>query len=370
MAKNQPCKLTYSYSEDTKKLTLSYSGDANLHSLKKPWSDSLELIKRYHPDSVEIDLDALESYDSAFVHLLSQLKTSPEIQQLTLKSENYTIAKLFNVYDHIEDSTLEQHTRQTPLFETIGRGIWALPQLCSRGLSLFGELLLKTPRLKTFARFFMHELYQAGPKGLSIIALMGFILGIILTFQGAIALAMFGAKSYSVNMVVIAMTREIGPLMTALVVSGRSVAAFASEIGSMNVNQEIDALQTMAIDKTEFLILPKVCAVILTIPLLSLYMLLFSFIGCALIFMTFGYSTAFYMTQLSQSLSLTNLIGGLIKVTIFGAIIAIIGCTYGLKAKQSSSAVGMATTKSVVMSIIMIAIVDGIFAVIFYQLGI
>jgi phospholipid/cholesterol/gamma-HCH transport system permease protein len=158
--------------------------------------------------------------------------------------------------------------------------------------------------------------------------------------------------------------------MTGFVVAGRSVAAFAAEIGTMSVNQEIDALQTMDIDKTKFLMLPKIAAVMTTLPLLNLYMLLAGFVGCLLVFVSLGYSINLFYQELANAIRIPDLLEGLLKAMIFGAVIASIGCINGLKARQGSTSVGMAATRSVVSSIVMIAVIDGVFAVIFYNLGV
>lgn len=365
-------QLNHVHFKNEAALMIQYSGDINVYHLKKIWSESLALIRRYCPKKISIDLDALKSYDNAFVHLLSKLNTLQKGSQnaLVFKSDQYPIISLFNLYNNVEDVAPEKIVKKRPLLETIGRTTFSTYQSVSNSITFLGQLILKSVYLKSFLTVLVKELCEAGPKALFIIALMGLILGIILSLQGAFVLAVFGAQVYIVKMVVITLTRELAPLMTAFIVTGRSVAAFGAEIGAMSVNQEIDALETMRIDKIPFIIIPKVFSIICTIPLLNLYMLFFGFLGCGIVFIGLGYSVEFYYAQLSQAFALKDLWGGLFKVIVFGAIIASIGCNYGLQARHGPSSVGVATTKSVVMSIVMIIIADGIFSVLFYKLGI
>ncbi|MEM9243461.1 MAG: ABC transporter permease [Pseudomonadota bacterium] len=364
-------QLSYHYTDKENLLVLKYAGDIAIHDVQEIWSTSLSLLEHYHPHNLIIDLDAVNNYSDAFVHLLCKLKTVQQRRssQFKFKSEQYALINLFNLYDQIEDEALTK-VKKLGIIETVGMAAINLWHTIQQSFVFIGELLLKSWRIKNFLGFFAKEIFESGPKALFITALMGFILGVILTYQGVLVLALFGAQVYVVNMVVIALTREIVPLMTAFIVAGRSVAAFAAEIGSMNVNQEIDALQTMKIDKMSFLILPKILSIILTIPVLNLYMLFFGIIGCGVIFVSLGYPVEFYYSHLKEAFLLLDLIGGLVKVTVFGAIIACVGCAYGLNAKKGAGAVGMATTKSVVTSIVLIIIADGIFSVVFYKLGI
>ncbi len=293
-------------------------------------------------------------------------------QAMQFKRKDYPLLKLYTFYTDKSTSTptYKTKTRSPSLISRTGLYVFSALSTFVQICIFIGELLRKATSLKQYFKCWIYELYQAGPKGIPIVTLIGLLLGVILSFQGAIVLSTFGAQIYIVRMVVISLSRELAPIMTAFVITGRSVAAFAAEIGTMSVNQEIDALKTMDIDKTEFIILPKVTAIMTVLPLLNLYMLLAGFIGCLVVFLTLGYSANLFFDQLKNTINASDLLEGLIKTIVFGAVIASIGCINGLKAKQGSTAVGMAATRSVVSSIVMIAVLDGIFAVIFYNLGV
>ena len=365
--------LQNKYIAATKTLKLTFGGDINLSDIATIWRTSLAILKQYPYKTLYIDLDKVEKYDNTFIHLLTKLQqTQQSSQQIQFKSQDYPLLKLYEFYSKKANKTPTdtKQAKSISFIKKTGIYIFSAFATLTRTIIFTGELLCKTASLKKYFKCWVYELYQAGPKSIPIITLIGLLLGIILSFQGAIVLSTFGAQIYIVRMVVISLSRELAPIMTAFVVTGRSIAAFAAEIGTMSVNQEIDALKTMDIDKTEFIILPKVMAITTMLPLLNLYMLLAGFIGCLLIFLTLGYSANFFFEQLKNTINAGDLFEGLLKAMVFGTVIASIGCINGLKAKQGSTAVGMAATRSVVSSIVMIAVLDGIFAVIFYNLGV
>jgi phospholipid/cholesterol/gamma-HCH transport system permease protein len=212
---------------------------------------------------------------------------------------------------------------------------------------------------------------QAGIEAAPIVALVSFLMGIILAFVGAIQLQQFGAAIYVANLVGIAMVRDLSALMTGIVMAGRSGAAYAAEIGSMQVNEEVDALTTIGVSPVEFLVLPRVLALVFMMPLLTIYSDAVSIIGGMLVGVTMlDQSFTAYVVQTTGAVSLTHLIPGLIKGTTYGAIVAMAGCLRGLQSGRSSLAVGAAATSAVVTSIVLIIAAAGVFSVISYQLGI
>ncbi len=212
---------------------------------------------------------------------------------------------------------------------------------------------------------------QAGVEAAPIVALVSFLMGVILAFVGAIQLQQFGAAIYVANLVGIAMVRDLSALMTGIVMAGRSGAAYAAEIGSMQVNEEVAALTTIGVSPVEFLVLPRVLALILMMPLLTIYSDAVSIIGGMLVgVVMLDQSFTAYIVQTTDAVSLTHLIPGLIKGTTYGAILAMAGCLRGLQSGRSSLAVGAAATSAVVTSIVLIIAAAGVFSVISYQLGI
>lgn len=208
----------------------------------------------------------------------------------------------------------------------------------------------------------------AGVNALPIIILIGFLMGLIMSFQSAVPLKQFGAEIYVGKLLVISMTRELGPLVTAIILAGRSGSAFAAEIGTMSVNEELNALETMGLSPVRFLVVTRVLAAMAMTPILTVFFNLAALVGGALVMRTFGYPLVTYLNQLSTSASVGDIIGGLFKATVFGLLVCAIGCQRGLRASGGPSAVGDATTSAVVSGITLIAMSDGIFAVVFYAL--
>ncbi|MHC4187872.1 MAG: MlaE family ABC transporter permease, partial [Planctomycetota bacterium] len=199
--------------------------------------------------------------------------------------------------------------------------------------------------------------------------LLGFLIGLILAFQSAIAMQKFGAQIYVADLVVIVLFRELGALITAVIFAARSGSAFAAEIGTMKVNEEIDALTTMGLDPVKFLAVPRMLAGLFMMPLLTMFNLLFGLIGCGMVMASLGFPFVTFMNRIQQACSLSDFTGGMIKTFVFGMIIAVVGCLRGLQTKTGASAVGDSATKAVVTSIIAIVIVDGVFAVVYYYIG-
>jgi phospholipid/cholesterol/gamma-HCH transport system permease protein len=211
---------------------------------------------------------------------------------------------------------------------------------------------------------------SAGADAFGIISLVGFLLGLILAYQSVHSLKDFGAEIYVADIVSLSLFRELGPLMTAIVLAGRSGSAFAAEIGTMKVNEEIDALTTMGLDPVRFLALPRIIAAVIVTPLLSLFSCLFGLVGAGLVMLIRGFPVLTYLTQVRDAVDVVDLSGGLVKAFVFGVLIASIGCLRGLQTKLGARSVGISATRAVVSGIVLIVIADGIFAVVYNLLEI
>ena len=209
---------------------------------------------------------------------------------------------------------------------------------------------------------------RAGVQALVVVGLIAFLTGLIMAFQAAPPLQEFGVDIYVVNLVSLAMLRELGPIMTAIVLAGRSGSAFAAEIGTMKVNEEINALTTMGLDPVRFLVAPRVLAGVLVTPVLTIYANLVGVGGGLAVMMGHGYPPVILWRQLVSAVEINDVLAGLIKAFVFGALVAGIGCLRGLQTKSGASAVGVSTTRSVVTSIFFIVVVDAIFAVVYYAI--
>jgi phospholipid/cholesterol/gamma-HCH transport system permease protein len=243
-------------------------------------------------------------------------------------------------------------------------------------LSFLGELSTALARfVRGKARYrrvdLLEAIQQCGADAVGIVSLIAFLIGVILAFMGAVQLSQFGASIYVADLVGIGMVRDMGAMMTAIIMSGRTGAAFAAKLGTMKVTQETDALTTMGISPLEFLVLPRVLALIVMMPLLCLFADLVGifgglFVGVCMLDLAPGS----YMRETISTLTLTNLFGGLLKATTYGVLIALAGCLRGFQCGNSSSAVGDAATQAVVMSIVMVVVACGLYAVVFNSLGI
>ena len=212
-----------------------------------------------------------------------------------------------------------------------------------------------------------------GPTGkaLPIVGLISLLSGLTMAFVGAVQLQKFGAEIFVADLVALSMVREMGALMAAIVMTGRTGAAFAAQLGNMRVSEEIDALHTMGIRPVDFLVVPRMLALVIMMPLLCMYANLIGIIGGYLVgVLMLDMSTHQYITQTFNAMGLKDLFSGEIKSFFFGIVVATSGCFYGLMCGRSSAAVGRAVTRSVVTGITFIIVVDAIFAVIFHILGI
>jgi len=262
------------------------------------------------------------------------------------------------------------------LLERIGKATLSSTGEVREILGFLGEATLASFRLLIGrARYRRSDLYvliqQAGAEAMGIVTLISFLVGLILAFVGAVQLQQFGATIYVANLVGIAMVRDMGAMMTGIVMAGRTGASYAAQLGSMKVTQETDALVTMGISPLEFLVLPRMVALFLMMPLLCLYSDFVGILGGAAVGVgMLDLSPITYYQQTAAAVTLVDLVGGIFKASLYGVLIAIAGCLRGMQSGRSSSAVGDATTSAVVTSIVAIIVACGIFAVLFYILGI
>ena len=257
----------------------------------------------------------------------------------------------------------------------VGTAAVAKSQAAQGTVTFVGEVALALAALlRGRARFQGSELaihiQACGPQALPIVTLISFLVGIILAFIGAIQLRQFGAQIFVADLVGIAMAQEMGALMTAIIMSGRSGAAFAAQIGTMQVNEEVDALQTMGLSPVEFLVLPRLLALMLMIPFLTVYADLLGILGGAVVGIgMLGLTPTQYFNETKSALTLGYFAMGLVKGEVFGMLVALAGCLRGIQCGRSSAAVGLAVTSAVVTGIVCIVCSDAILTVIYHVLG-
>ena len=238
------------------------------------------------------------------------------------------------------------------------------------GQSVLSLGRLATGRARFRAADFWLTLGECGAQALPIVSLISFLIGVILAFVGNVQLANFGANLFVADLVGIAMVREMGAVMTAIIMCGRTGAAFAANLGSMKANEEIDALRTFGFDPFDFLVLPRLLALVLMMPILTVYANVVGILGGMLVGFMVGIPPVLYWAETLTAVDLTNFSLGVIKSGFFGATIAISGCLLGMRAGNSAAAVGQATTRAVVASITAIVVLDSVFAAIFTLLDI
>jgi phospholipid/cholesterol/gamma-HCH transport system permease protein len=209
----------------------------------------------------------------------------------------------------------------------------------------------------------------AGTQALPLVVLLGTLIGLILAFQSLVPMRRFGADIYVANLVALSLLRELGPLLTAVVLAGRSGSAFAAEIGTMKVNQELDALATMGVDGMTMLVLPRLLAALLIMPVLTVVMELAGLLGMTLVMTAAGIPPITVVDQVIHAVVPIDFYGGLLKASIFGIAVAAIGCRAGLATGVGPRAVGLSATSAVVGGIVTTIMLDGVMAVLFYRLG-
>jgi phospholipid/cholesterol/gamma-HCH transport system permease protein len=207
---------------------------------------------------------------------------------------------------------------------------------------------------------------RAGYEALPIVTLISFLMGLITAFQAAVQLRQFGADIYVASLVGLSVTRELGPLMTAIIAAGRSGAAFAAEIGTMKVNEEVDALGAMGLDRTRFLVTPKVLALVFMLPLLTLYADLVGVLGGLFVAVVqLNIPAVVYFSTMKYYMVFWDVGQGLVKALVFGILIALVGCLRGFEARESAESVGRITTSAIVSGIFSIILADAVFTVLF-----
>jgi phospholipid/cholesterol/gamma-HCH transport system permease protein len=274
-----------------------------------------------------------------------------------------------------EEIEAGQQNRQPPAFAKIGsatlRAWTAILSVAEfTGLSILSLGRFFTGKSSFRGHDFWMIVQECGAQALPIVSLISFLIGVILAFVGNVQLANFGASLYVADLVGIAVLREMGVVMTAIIISGRTGAAFAAHLGSMKANEEIDALRTFGFDPFDFLVLPRILALVLMMPLLTIYANAVGMLGGMMVGAMVGIPPVLYWNETLTVVDLTTASLGVSKSVFFGVAIAISGCLQGMHAGNSSAAVGKATTRAVVSSITAIIILDSAFAAIFTILGI
>ena len=331
------------------------------------------------PRAVTFDTQALEHWDSGVLAFLTKVEDlakqrGVKVDRRALPEGPQRLLTLAGTAS--EKQGTKPAPRPASLTARLGVAAIAAWDSTLNALAFLGDATLSFGRLLTGrARFrwrdFAVVVQECGVQALPIVTLINFLVGMIIAFVGAVQLKKFGASIYIADLVAIATARELGSLMTAVIMSGRTGSGFAAQLGTMQVNQEIEALETMGLAPMDFLVLPRILALVLMMPLLSIYadvigMLGGAFVAVGMLDLT---PTQFWL-EAKHSIDLTDLGLGISKSVVFGIIIAVAGCMQGMHAGRNAAAVGQAATSAVVLSIVWIVVADGVFAVLTNILGI
>ena len=327
-------------------------------------------------DGVRVDCAKVDSCGGAGFALLMALEETLHGRRKSFAVEG--LPQPFRaMYDQIDRKKLEQpevpQREEFGLVTSVGEAVVGRVDEWRGEAEFVGEVTAGLARLgREPRRLRLREWWviveKAGTNALPIVALISFLMGMIMAFQAAMPMRQFGVDIFVVNLVALAITRELGPLMTAIVLAGRSGSAFAAEIGTMKVNEEVAALTTMGLSPVRFLAVPRVLAGVAVTPVLTIYSMAIGVAGGLFVMMMLGFPLATLLHQLSGSLKIDDVLAGLIKSFFFGAVVAGVGCMRGLQTGAGAAAVGDSTTRSVVTGIFLIVLLDAVFAVIYYQL--
>lgn len=354
---------------------LEAKGTWTINQQRPPLSDLLEQIDNLPVGtSLVIHSSGAQHYDSSLTSLLLRITRTAADKDLKLDYKTHTdsgISKLIGLALSVPLSKDEaHHETEKDFFSRVGEATIELYDNLLDTVTFVGEAILSLFRLiRGRAKFRTADLWltiqSCGAEALPIVTLISFLIGTILAFVGKAQLDAFGAAIYVADLVGIAMVREMGCVMTGIIMSGRTGAAFAAQIGSMKVTQEVDALRTFGFNPFDYLVLPRMIALIVMMPLLTIYANMVGIVGGLLVSWASGIQPLAYINQTISVLDLTQLSLGVMKSVFFGIVIAGAGCLRGLQSGNSSSAVGTAATRAVVTSITMIIVIDSFFAVVF-----
>jgi phospholipid/cholesterol/gamma-HCH transport system permease protein len=332
--------------------------------------------------AIEIDASQISRLDSAGAWLL--LRTRRALEAAGAKVSDFHLPELYQplLKSLDQERKAEPHKERIPTgfrgrLYKIGRAtMHAYTQAISM-LGYLGRVTVETgeaiakPRHNLRIAAMFHQVEETGINALPIVGLLAFLIGIVLAYQGADQLKRFGAEIFTINLLGVGVLREIGGLITAIIVAGRSGSAFTAHIGTMRVNEEIDAMQTMGLNTVDTLVLPRIIGLVIALPLLTFYSDVIGLIGGAFMcYFQLGITIPAFLRQLNDAVTVNTLMVGLIKAPVFAFVIALVGCYEGFQVERNAASVGQLTTRSVVESIFLIIVLDAAFSVMFSVLGI
>jgi phospholipid/cholesterol/gamma-HCH transport system permease protein len=331
------------------------------------------------PSSLTVNLEKVTYLDDfgalVLVELKNLLRDAKNTFFLINARDNVkSVLSILN-FDNLEKGTPLSKKQNPNMFLRLGEGVFRHASDFRFIFSFIGSVCLATVHVVRHPKSLrtgdtISSMEKIGVDAVPIVCLISFLLGLIMAFMSSVQLRQFGANIYVASLVSLAMVRELGPIMTAIIVAGRSGSAFAAEIGTMKISEEVDALFTMGFDPTRFLVMPKIVASLITVPILTLFSNIFAIIGGLVVgVLMLDLTTNAYITQTIKTLTIFDVMLGFLKSGVFALLITLVGCLRGFQVRGGAAAVGQATTSAVVSSIFLIILSDSIFAVILRYWG-
>src|SRR5690554_869360 len=367
------------YDEDTAALSL---GGAWTFAEHARLAAGLARWKSVSQDARHVDMREVQALDTAGAALLAELFGAERLLELAdsargLSEERRallrTVARALR--EVREDSDRPRRSGIADVLEHVGRTVDILGRHVTRLLGFIGLVLatlvasLPRPRRWRITSLVVH-LEQTGLNAVPIIALLTFMVGAVVAFLGATVLADFGATQYTVDLVAYSFLREFGVLLTAILLAGRTASAFTAQIGSMKANEELDAIRTLGLDPVELLVLPRVFALLVALPLLTFIAMLCGMLGGAVVCMvSLDIPPSLYLSIIQNGVDLKHFLVGMAKAPIFAFLIAVLGCLEGFQVEGSAQSVGEHTTSSVVQSIFVVILVDALATLFLMEMG-
>jgi len=374
-----PLNPKYELSEiNTGEYLLNLSGEWTTSNQSPSHDEVINELKNKNSRAVRFDCSGLGRWDSSLLTFLLRINSFAEKEKIIFDDHGLPegvrkLIKLANAVPVVDSQG--NNEIDLPLLDRIGSASLRVKGSAGEMLDFIGQVFLSFSRLfagkAVFRRSdFLVYMQQAGAEAILIVTIINLLVGLIIAFVGAVQLKMFGAEIYVADLVGLGMVRELAPMMTAIIMAGRSGASYAAQLGTMMVNEEIDALITFGFNPIDFLVLPRLMALVLMMPLLVLYADFIGIIGGLTVGVgMLDISFTQYYEETIQALSPLTFLLGIIKGTIYGFLVGFAGCYRGMQSGRSSAAVGASTTSAVVTGIIMIIVASAVTTIIYYVMG-
>lgn len=371
-------ETTLNYHITDKTLSLILSGDYLAYDNDTDKQALIEIVKTKKVSAISVNAKNLKKWDSTLVVVLFNLLNAAHEYKIkiTLSDIPNGLLRLLNLANTVDRKPDKSSVSKSPFLNAVG--LWGINiwQTFITGLDFIKNTFHSIGRLilgKAIMRQvdFLFALEDCSWRAIPIISLISFMVGLILAFVGAVQLKLFGAQIYVASLVTIAMTRIMGAIMIGIIMAGRTGASYAATIGTMQVNEEVDALKTMGIPTTDFLVLPRFLALVLTMPFLTMWADFMGMIGGGTVsILMLDIAPQEYIRYSVNAFNLTNFLVGIFHGLVFGCVIALCGCYYGVNCGRNADSVGVATTKAVVSAIVWMIIMTGIITLMCEVIGI